>query len=67
MDVQCSIFLLLSIQGHTQAVWAVISIGDVEKNANFVLTGAADNLIIAWKDNIKLQTYEGKQFFLINH
>lgn len=51
------------IQGHTQAVWAVISIGDAEKNTNFVLTGGADNMIIAWKDNLKLQTYEGKKLF----
>ena len=50
------------VQGHTKAVWAAISIGDVGKNANFVLTGGADNVIIAWKDHLKLQTYEGEKF-----
>ena len=34
--------------------------GDVTNNSKIILTGAADNLIIAWKNNTKFQSYEGK-------
>jgi WD40 repeat protein len=52
--------LFLHIKGHSKAVWAIISIGDPTNNSKIILTGGADNLIIAWKNYTKFQTYEGK-------
>jgi hypothetical protein len=52
--------LFLYIKGHSKAVWAIISIGDPINNSKIILTGGADNLIIAWKNYTKFQTYEGK-------
>ncbi len=48
------------VKGHSKAVWAIISMGDVTNNSKIILTGGADNLIIAWKHYTKFQTYEGK-------
>ncbi len=53
-------FSIFTIKGHSKAVWAIISIGDIKNNSNIILTGGADNLIIAWKNNTKIQTYEGE-------
>jgi WD40 repeat protein len=50
----------LNNEGHSKAVWSIISIGDVTNDSNIILTGGADNLIIAWKNNAKIQTYEGE-------
>jgi len=52
--------LVFYIKDHTKAVWAIISIGDATNGSNIILTGGADNLIIAWKNYTKFQTYEGK-------
>jgi len=48
------------VTGHSKAVWTIISIGDVTNNSNIILTGGADNLILAWKNQNKIQTYEGE-------
>ena len=52
------------VQGHTRAVWAIISLGNVTENAQIILTGAADNLIIAWQNQSAVRTYEGNSSFL---
>jgi WD40 repeat protein len=48
------------VKGHSKAVWTIISIGDVTNNSNIILTGGADNVILAWKNQNKIQTYEGE-------
>jgi WD40 repeat protein len=57
-------FLLFHLIGHSKAVWAIISIGDVTNNSKIILTGSADHSIIAWKNQTKFQTYEGTQLVL---
>ncbi|CAF1237053.1 unnamed protein product [Rotaria sordida] len=47
------------LRGHSKAVWTIISMGDVTNNSNIILTGAADNIIIGWKNDTQFQTYEG--------
>lgn len=46
--------------GHSKAVWAIISIGDATNDSKIILTGGADNLIIAWKNSTQIQTYAGE-------
>ena len=53
----------LDIQGHTRAVWAIISLGNATENASIILTGAADNQIIAWHNQSAVRTYEGNARF----
>ncbi|CAF2319820.1 unnamed protein product [Rotaria sp. Silwood2] len=48
-----------TLSGHSKAVWTIISMGDVTNNSNIILTGAADNIIIGWKNYTKFQIYEG--------
>ncbi|CAF1399682.1 unnamed protein product [Adineta steineri] len=48
-----------TIKGHSKAVWAILSMNDVKNNFKIILTGGADNLIFAWKNETKIQTYEG--------
>jgi WD40 repeat protein len=50
----------LHIKGHSKAVWAIVSMGDVTNNSQIVLTGSADHLIFAWKNQNKVQSYTGK-------
>jgi hypothetical protein len=42
-------------------VWAIISIIDATNNSKIILTGGADNLIIAWKHYVKFETYAGEE------
>ncbi|CAF3244551.1 unnamed protein product [Rotaria socialis] len=48
-----------TLKGHSKAIWAIISMGDVTQNSNIILTGAADNIIMGWKNQVKFQIYEG--------
>jgi len=56
----CLFFSSSHVKGHSKAVWTIISIGDVTNNSKIILTGGADNLILAWKNQNKIQTYEGE-------
>jgi len=48
-----------TLTGHTKAVWTIISMDDHRSGSKIILTGAADNLIMAWKDQRNIRTYEG--------
>lgn len=48
-----------TLRGHTKAVWAVVSIGDVTNDSKIILTGGADHSIIAWKNYTQYQTFQG--------
>lgn len=59
-----------STLGHTKAVWTIISMDDHRSGSKIIITGAADNLIMAWKDQRNIRTYEGKMYsccFLIRN
>jgi hypothetical protein len=58
LNVFC--FSSCHVKGHSKAVWTIISIGDATNNSKIILTGGADNLILAWKNQNKIQTYEGE-------
>lgn len=48
--------LLYDLQGHSAAVWSVLTLGDSGENA---LTAAADNLIIHWRSGKQAKTFKG--------